>query len=73
MSDRITQLRTDFDSELASALIEAEATILRDRWVGRKSGLLTAEMKTLGKLSPEDRKNAGAELNELKNYVEVSD
>jgi len=70
MSDRITQLRTDFDKELANTT-EADATALRDRWIGRKSGLLTAEMKTLGQLSPEDRKAAGARLNELKNYVET--
>lgn len=72
MSDRITQLRADFDRELAAATGEAEATALRDRWVGRKSGLLTAEMKTLGKLSPEDRKTVGAQLNELKTAVESS-
>ena len=47
MSDRITQLRADFDLEVASVAAEAEANSLRDRWVGRKSGLLTAEMKTL--------------------------
>ena len=70
MSDRITQLRADFDRELATATGEAEVTSLRDLWVGRKSGLLTAEMKTLGKRSPEDRKTVGAKLNELKTYVE---
>ncbi|MFN7999493.1 MAG: phenylalanine--tRNA ligase subunit alpha [Acidobacteriota bacterium] len=70
MSDRITQLRTDFDRELPAVTTDADATALRDRWVGRKSGLLTAEMKTLGKLSPEERKTAGAQLNELKGYVE---
>ena len=70
MSDRITQLRADFDKELAATAGEAEVTSLRDLWVGRKSGLLTAEMKTLGKLSPEDRKAVGAKLNELKAYVE---
>ncbi|MBS1788644.1 MAG: phenylalanine--tRNA ligase subunit alpha [Acidobacteria bacterium] len=70
MSDRITQLRADFDRELAAATSETEATALRDRWVGRKSGLLTAEMKTLGKLSPEERKTVGAQLNELKANVE---
>ena len=72
MSDRITQLRTDFDGELATAATEADATALRDRWVGRKSGLLTAEMKTLGKLSPEERKVVGAQLNELKTSVELA-
>ncbi len=72
MSDRITQLREDFDRELAAVASDTEAGSLRDRWVGRKSGLLTAEMKTLGKLSPEERKTAGAKLNELKNSVEVA-
>ncbi|MDQ3013854.1 MAG: phenylalanine--tRNA ligase subunit alpha [Acidobacteriota bacterium] len=69
--DRITQLRTDFDRELTGIAAEADATALRDRWVGRKSGLLTAEMKTLGKLSPDERKAMGAQLNELKISVEA--
>ena len=56
MSDRITQLRTDFEQELLVIATEADASSLRDRWVGRKSGLLTTEMKTLGKLSPDERK-----------------
>jgi phenylalanyl-tRNA synthetase alpha chain len=70
MSGRITQLRADFDRELAAATTEAEATALRDRWVGRKAGLLGAEMKTLGRLSPDERKTAGARLNELKDVIE---
>ena len=72
MSDRITQLRTDFDREIASVNTDADATALRDRWVGRKSGVITAEMKTLGKLSPEERRAAGQQLNELKEYVEAA-
>ncbi|MEP7339404.1 MAG: phenylalanine--tRNA ligase subunit alpha [Acidobacteriota bacterium] len=72
MLDRITQLRADFDRELAGIAVEAEATSLRDHWVGRKSGLLTAEMKTLGKLSPDERKAMGAQLNELKTCVEAA-
>ena len=72
MSDRITQLRTDFDREIASVNTDADATALRDRWVGRKSGVITAEMKTLGKLSPEERRAAGQQLNELKEYVEAT-
>lgn len=72
MSDRITQLRADFDRELTAAKTDAEATTLRDRWVGRKSGLLTAEMKTLGKLTPDERRAVGQQLNELKDYVEAA-
>ncbi len=71
MSDRISELRTSFQGELAQANTEAEAGALRDHWLGRKSGLITAEMKTLGKLSPEERKVAGQQLNELKQEVEA--
>lgn len=72
MSDRTTQLRTDFDRELAGVTADAGATVLRDRWVGRKSGLLTAEMKALGKLTPDERRTVGQQLNELKAYVEAA-
>lgn len=72
MSDRITQLRTDFDRDLAAAGSDAEAVTLRDHWVGRKSGLLTAELKTLGKLTADERRVLGQQLNELKNYVEAA-
>jgi phenylalanyl-tRNA synthetase alpha chain len=72
MSDRITQLRRDFDLELEAAKTDAEASALRDRWVGRKSGVITAEMKALGKLSPDERRVAGQQINELKNHVEAA-
>src|SRR5882672_4962628 len=71
MSDRITKLREDFDGELKAVNADADANALRDRWVGRKSGVVTAEMKTVGNLSPEERRVAGQRLNELKNYVEA--
>jgi phenylalanyl-tRNA synthetase alpha chain len=72
MSERLSQLRADFDRELAAATSEAEASSLRDRWVGRKSGLITAEMKTLGRLTPEARREAGQRLNDLKDEVEAA-
>src|SRR5215475_10660148 len=50
MSDRITKLREDFDRELKAVNTDAGANALRDRWVGRKSGIVTAEMKTLSGL-----------------------
>jgi phenylalanyl-tRNA synthetase alpha chain len=76
MSDRITKLREDFDRELKVVNTDADAKALRDRWVGQgmatgKKGLLLAEMKTLGNLSPEERRVVGRQLNELKNYVEA--
>ncbi len=72
MSDRLTQLRADFDRELAAVKTDSDATSLRDRWVGRNSGLVTAEMKTLGKLSPEERRLAGQQLNRFKDEVEAA-
>src|SRR5262245_29793150 len=76
MSDRITKLREDFDVELKAVNTDTDAKTLRDRWVGQgmatgKKGLILAEMKTLGGLSPEERRSAGQRLNELKNYVEA--
>ena len=71
MTNRLTKLRTDFDRELAEVRTDAAASELRDRWVGRKNGLLAAEMKSLGKLSSEERRTAGQQLNELKDYVEA--
>ncbi len=67
---RLRQLREDFDREAGAVRAEADATELRDRWIGRKSGLLTAEMKKLGKLAPEERREAGHILNELKDFIE---
>jgi phenylalanyl-tRNA synthetase alpha chain len=72
MSEHIAKLRAQFDSELMSAAGETEATVLRDRWLGRKGGIVTAELKALGKLSPDERRLAGQQLNELKSHVEDS-
>jgi phenylalanyl-tRNA synthetase alpha chain len=70
MAEHIDQLRDEFRHELTATVTEAEATLLRDRWTGRKSGRLTAEMKTLGRLSPEERRQTGQLLNELKEEIE---
>ncbi|HEX4951070.1 MAG TPA: phenylalanine--tRNA ligase subunit alpha [Blastocatellia bacterium] len=72
MSDRIAQLRSEFERELAAVASEADANALKDRWLGRKNGLITAEMKTLGSLSPDDRKVAGQKINEFKAQVEAA-
>ena len=71
MANRIKQLRTSFDQEVAEVKTDAELTALRDRWVARKTGLLSAELKTLGQLSPEERRASGQKLNELKDYIEA--
>jgi phenylalanyl-tRNA synthetase alpha chain len=72
MADRMTQLRDDFQAESRAVTSEAEAVALRDRWLGRKGGLVTAEMKALGRLSPDERRAAGQRLNEFKQEVEAA-
>ena len=72
MTDRLSQLQTNFEQEVSAVITEPDATTLRDKWTGRKNGLITAEMKTLGALSPDERKIAGAQLNEFKQHVEAA-
>ncbi|MBX3277826.1 MAG: phenylalanine--tRNA ligase subunit alpha [Acidobacteria bacterium] len=69
-AERLEQLRAQFSAEAAGIDSESAASALRDRWTGRKSGLLTAEMKTLGKLSPDVRREFGLQLNALKDEVD---
>jgi phenylalanyl-tRNA synthetase alpha chain len=71
-TERIAELKAQFDAELAAVTAEADAAALRDRWSGRKNGILTAEMKALGRLQPEERKAYGQLLNSLKDEVEAA-
>lgn len=70
-TERIEILKAQFEAETAAITSEADAAALRDRWISRKSGLLTAEMKSLGKLSAEDRRTHGQHLNAFKDAVEA--
>jgi phenylalanyl-tRNA synthetase alpha chain len=72
MTNRLKQLRASFDSELVEVKTETDLTALRDRWIRRKGGLLSEEMKTLGQLTPEGRRSTGEKLNELKDYIEAA-
>jgi phenylalanyl-tRNA synthetase alpha chain len=61
----------------ASALISEAATAAdlesaRNRLLGRKNGELVALMKDLPRLSPDERKTAGAAVNRIKSAIEES-
>jgi len=61
----------------ASALITEAATAAdlesaRNRLLGRKNGELVALMKDLPRLSPDERKTAGAAVNRIKSAIEES-
>ncbi len=68
---RVKALREEFEAALARAADRASLQALRDRFVGRKSGAVTALMKSLGALAEDVRRDAGRELNALREHVEA--
>jgi phenylalanyl-tRNA synthetase alpha chain len=66
----IEQLRQDFDAALEKVRDAAGLQALRDRFLGRKAGAVTALLKSLGKRTADERKKLGQELNQLKQEVE---
>ena len=59
-----------FVRELSGVSGADALTQLRDKYLSRGRGLITAELKKLGKLSPDERRETGRLLNELKLKVE---
>ncbi len=74
MSDlkaQVQKLREEFEAALRDVADAPAMQGLRDRFVGRKSGAVTALMKSLAGLAADARKEAGQELNALKEHVEA--
>ena len=72
MSDSsIESLRAQFETDLAAAASEAELRAVRDRYLARKGGLLSALLKSLGSAAPEDRPRLGQLANALKQDIET--
>ena len=68
---RFGELRARFDEEAARATDENGWKLLRDAWLGRKSGVLTQVTETWLKPSkPELKRAIGQALNEFKAHVE---
>ena len=64
-------LRSEFDAALAGARTTADLKAIRDRFLGRKAGLLTALLKALGTVAPDERRARGAAVNALKTDIEA--
>ena len=65
-------LRGRFDDDCACAHDESAWKLFRDRWLGRKSGVLTQITDNwLKPATPELKRAVGASLNELRAHVEV--
>ena len=64
----LKQLVTDGLEAVAQAADEAALDQVRVQYLGKK-GELTQQLKSLGKLSAEERPAAGAKINEAKQQV----
>ena len=71
VSPFFADIRVTFDADLALVHEETEWKLLRDRWLARKSGVLTLITDNwLKPASPELKRAVGAGLNELRAHVE---
>jgi phenylalanyl-tRNA synthetase alpha chain len=66
----VDALRARFDRDLANARSEADLRGVRDRYLARKGGLVSALLKALGQAPPADRPRLGQLANQLKEEIE---
>ncbi len=66
----IEQLRDAFHAQLSTASTDQALKGLNDAFLSRKSGSVTALLKTLGTLPPEERRTFGQLVNALKAEIE---
>src|SRR6266550_4331675 len=64
------RLREEFDQELWAATLKSNIQSVRDRYLGRKDGVITRLLKELASVPPEERRERGAIANQLKAYIE---
>jgi phenylalanyl-tRNA synthetase alpha chain len=67
----LERARAEFLAELARAASDADLRALRDRYLGRKSGVVTSLMKAVAAAPVEDRPALGRLANELKREVDA--
>jgi phenylalanyl-tRNA synthetase alpha chain len=70
MDDKLARLRQQFRQDLQAVSSVDQLTALRDKYLGRRSGLLAAEKKRIGSLSSEERSEFGRQVNEVSAEVE---
>jgi phenylalanyl-tRNA synthetase alpha chain len=74
MVDRaaIERLRAAYSEELARAATVADLQALRDRFLGRKQGLVTALWRDIAGAPPDSRRELGRLANELKAHIDTT-
>src|SRR5258708_14740243 len=71
MDDRLNDLRRQFTEDARHVSTVEALNALRDKYLGRKSGLIAAEKKRIGSLSSEERAGFGQQVNEISAEVET--
>jgi phenylalanyl-tRNA synthetase alpha chain len=66
----LAALRAEFDAALAGAGSVADVKLVRDRFLSRKHGSVSALLKSVATLAPEARRALGSEVNSLKQAIE---
>jgi phenylalanyl-tRNA synthetase alpha chain len=68
----ITSLKQQFDRELAASTSEADVRTLRDRYLARKGGLISALLKDVAGAPAAERPALGKDANLLKQHIEAT-
>lgn len=71
MDENLNKLREQFSGDLKAVKSADDLNALRDKYLGRKAGLIAAERKRVGKLAAEDRATFGQQVNQLSQEVEA--
>jgi phenylalanyl-tRNA synthetase alpha chain len=71
MDDKLASLREQFLQDLQAVSDADQLNAHRDKYLGRKSGLIQAEKKRIGSLSSQERAKFGRQVNEVS--VEIED
>ena len=72
MSSLVDNLRTEFQAALAAASSVSAVKAVRDQFLSRKQGRVTALLKAVGAAPPDERKVLGAQANTLKQEIEAA-
>ena len=67
----IQDLWQQFEVEVENARTESEVRAVRDKYLARKGGLVSAILKSLGQAPAEDRPKLGQQVNDLKVRIEA--
>jgi len=72
LTEKLQKARSDFFSEISACDNEKSIQDIQNKYLGRKSGLVTQFFTELGKCPPKDKPAFGKQINDLKIYIQDS-